>query len=60
MPQKRTKLTLFEYQCPKCLLVFEDLANNEDEPQVCPKCGVQAPRVVRLHPHPKHASWPVK
>ncbi len=32
-------MPMYEFQCPKCNLVFEDLVKNAKEKVPCPDCG---------------------
>jgi len=42
-------MPLYEFQCPACDRIFEELRHAGDETgAVCPKCGQQAPRIVSL------------
>jgi putative FmdB family regulatory protein len=42
-------MPLYEFQCPACDRVFEELRRAGDEGQaVCPDCGRTSPRIVSL------------
>lgn len=42
-------MPLYEYQCPACDRIFEELRRAGDEsPAVCPECGAKASRIVSL------------
>ncbi|KHK03012.1 FmdB family zinc ribbon protein [Desulfovibrio sp. TomC] len=42
-------MPLYEYQCPACGRVFEELRRSGDEAEAaCPECGAGAPRIVSL------------
>ncbi len=31
-------MTLFEFECPRCLLVLERFVRPDDRPHLCPRC----------------------
>ena len=39
-------MPMYEYQCPKCDVVFEELVRNAKEKVSCPECG--SAKVERL------------
>ncbi|MHC1791086.1 FmdB family zinc ribbon protein [Solidesulfovibrio sp.] len=42
-------MPLYEFQCPACDRVFEELRRSGDESEApCPGCGTAAPRIVSL------------
>lgn len=42
-------MPLYEFECPACGRVFEELRRSGDEAEAaCPECGQPAPRIVSL------------
>ena len=42
-------MPLYEFQCPACNRVFEELRRSGDEAEApCPGCGASSPRIVSL------------
>lgn len=39
-------MILFDFECPKCLAVFEELVNKEKLTHDCPECGSEATRII--------------
>lgn len=39
-------MILFDFECPTCALVFEELVNKEKLTHECPECGSMAARII--------------
>lgn len=53
-------LKLYEYRCPECKQVFEELVEDPNKPIECPKCKVIVEKVkIALSTHPKRQDWRV-
>jgi len=41
-------MPIYDYQCPKCEIEFEELVFNREAEVDCPKCGIPVSRLPSL------------